>query len=213
MADGLRALVWLALSELAQAPLLVVGMLCDRIHRHWSLWYRPRRGIFQMLKSILLSCGALALAFALTRDAVHAAPPGVTFRGTAQDCSRVGDTLRARHIKVSAFQVSRARPIKAHLDSMSQVNLAGADDEHAAFVHLDSMYVKLQSMVAGTKALARATSAVDGTFALTFSAVDSVLVVGYQPQEDQDFYYSSKVMTGRANRSFVLDMSRGGCGF
>jgi hypothetical protein len=71
-------------------------------------------------------------------------------------------------------------------------------------------------MVAGTKALARATSAVNGTFALTFSPVDSVLVVRYQPQEDQDFYYSSKVMTGQtgqASRSFVLDMSRGGCGF
>jgi hypothetical protein len=81
------------------------------------------------------------------------------------------------------------------------------------FVHPDSMYVKLQSMFAGTKALARATSAVNGAFALTFSAVDSVLVVGYQPQEDQDFYYSSKVMTGQASRSFVLDMSRGGCGF
>lgn len=95
---------------------------------------------------------------------------------------------------------------------MAQVNLNVAN-EHAAFVHLDSMYVKLQSMVAGTKALARATSAVNGTFALTFSPVDSVIVVGYQPQEDQDFYYSSKVMTGQASRTLVLDMSRGGCGF
>jgi hypothetical protein len=166
-----------------------------------------------MLKSILVSCGALAFVVALTRDALYAAPPIVTFSGRAQDCSHVGDTLRAGHIKVSAFQVSRARPIKTHLDSMSKINLAEAADEHAAFVHLDSMYVKLQSMVAGTKALARATSAVDGTFALTFSPVDSVLVVGYQPQEDQDFYYASKVITGKASRSFVLDMSRGGCGF
>jgi hypothetical protein len=168
-----------------------------------------------MLKSLLLSCGALALAVALTRDAVQAAPPTVTFGGTAQDCSHVGDTLRAANINVSAFQVSKARPIKAHLDSMktAQVTLANAANDHAAFVHLDSMYVKLQSMVAGTKALARTTSAVSGTFALTFSPVDSVLVVGYQPQEDQDFYYSSIVMTGRASTSFVLDMSRGGCGF
>jgi len=95
----------------------------------------------------------------------------------------------------------------------AQVTLANAANDHAAFVHLDSMYVKLQSMVAGTKALARATSTVSGTFALTFSPVDSVIVVGYQPQEDQDFYYSSIVMTGRASTSFVLDMSRGGCGF
>jgi hypothetical protein len=52
-----------------------------------------------------------------------------------------------------------------------------------------------------------------GTFSLAFSAVDSLIVVGYQLQEDQDFYYSSKVMTGQASRSFVLDMSRAGCGF
>ena len=166
-----------------------------------------------MLKPLLLSLGVLAFAVSLSHDAVKASPPpSVTFTGTAQDCSRIGDVLLAGHVNVSAFQVSKARPIKAHLDSMAQVNLNAAN-EHAAFVHLDSMYMKLQSMVAGTKALARATSAVNGTFALTFSSVDSVLVVGYQPQEDQDFYYSSKVMTGQASRSFVLDMSRGGCGF
>jgi len=166
-----------------------------------------------MLKPLLFSLGVLAFAVSLSHDAVKASPPpSVTFTGTAQDCSRIGDVLLAGHVNVSAFQVSKARPIKAHLDSMAQVNLNAAN-EHAAFVHLDSMYVKLQSMVAGTKALARATSAVNGTFALTFSSVDSVLVVGYQPQEDQDFYYSSKVMTGQASRSFVLDMSRGGCGF
>jgi hypothetical protein len=166
-----------------------------------------------MLKRLFFSFGVLAVAMGLSHDAVKASlPPSVTFSGTAQDCSRVGATLLAGHVNISAFQVSKARPIKAHLDSMAQVNLTGPD-EHAAFVHLDSMYVKLQSMVAGTKALARATSAVNGTFALTFSPVDSVIVVGYQPQEDQDFYYSSTVMTGRASRSFVLDMSRGGCGF
>jgi hypothetical protein len=149
-----------------------------------------------MLKPLLLSLGVLAFAVSLSHDAVKASPPpSVTFTGTAQDCSRIGDVLLAGHVNVSAFQVSKARPIKAHLDSMAQVNLNAAN-EHAAFVHLDSMYMKLQSMVAGTKALARATSAVNGTFALTFSSVDSVLVVGYQPQEDQDFYYSSKVMTG-----------------
>jgi len=45
----------------------------------------------------------------------------------------------------------------------------------------------------------RKQTGLNGSFALTFSAVDSVLVVGYQPKEDQDFYYSSKVMTGQAS--------------
>ena len=168
-----------------------------------------------MLKSILLSCVALAFCVAGARDTMHAAPPTVTFSGTAQDCSRVGDTLLAGNINVSAFQVSKARPIKAHLDSMktAQAALARATGLHAPFVHMDSMYVRLQTMVTGTKALARATSTVAGTFSLTFSAVDSVLIVGYQPQEDQDFYYSSKILTGTTSKSFVLDMSRGDCGF
>src|SRR6185436_18860873 len=45
----------------------------------------------------------------------------------------------------------------------------------------------------------RKQTGLNGSFALTFSAVDSVLVVGYQPKEDQDFYYSSKAMTGQAS--------------
>jgi hypothetical protein len=168
-----------------------------------------------MLKSLLLGCSALAFAVALTRGPVHSAPRTVTLSGTAQDCSRVGDTLLARHVHIWAFQVSKTRQIMAHLDSMrpARVNLAEPADEHAAFVHLDSMYTTLQSMIAGAKPLARATSAVDGTFRLIFPAVDSVLVIGYEPQEDQDFYYSSKLLAGGVSRSFVLDMSRGGCGF
>ena len=165
------------------------------------------------MKPFMLGVGLLVVAAGLSRNPVEASPPrSVTFIGAAEDCQVVGKVLFAGHVHVSAFQVSKARALKAHLDSMALIRL-DVPDEHAAFVHMDSMYVKLESMLAGTKALARGTSAVNGTFTLTFPPVDSVLVVGYQPQEDQDFYYSSKVMTGQASRSFVLDMSRGGCGF
>jgi hypothetical protein len=167
-----------------------------------------------MLKLSLLVCVACALLVSLIHSAaVASAPTKVTFNGTAQDCQTVGQTLRAAYVNVSAFQLSKARPIKAHLDSMQQVLFPDSGDDGPAFRHLDSMYVSLQTMVASTRALARDTSAVNGTFTLTFAPTDMVLIVGYQPQEDQDFYYSSALLTGHASKSFILDMSRGGCGF
>jgi|SRR4051812_19675219 hypothetical protein len=166
-----------------------------------------------MLKTLFLSFCAFALVLAVINNASGAPPRTVTFTGTAQDCFE-GSVDLASGIQVSAFQLSRARPIKAHLDSMSQITFGGLGDDSVSFARLGAMYTTLQSMVVNnTKALARQTSATDGSFALTFSAVDSVLVVGYQPQEDRDFYYSSKLMTGQSNTTFVLDMSRGACGF
>ena len=165
-----------------------------------------------MLKISLLCLAAFTLVVAGINKAEGAPPPSVTFTGTAQDCF-AGSVDLAGGIKVSAFQLSRARPIKAHLDSMSQITFAGLGDDSASFARLDAMYTTLQSMVIDTRALTRQTSALNGSFSLTFRATDSVLVVGYEPQDDRDFYYSSKVMTGQSNTTFILDMSRGGCGF
>lgn len=165
-----------------------------------------------MLKIPLLCLAAFTLVLAGIKNAAGAPPPSVIFTGTAQDCF-AGSVDLAGGIKVSAFRLSRARPIKAHLDSMSQITFAGLGDDSASFARLDAMYTTLQSMVIDTRALARQTSALNGSFSLTFSATDSVLVVGYEPQDDRDFYYSSKVMTGQSNTTFILDMSRGACGF
>jgi hypothetical protein len=166
-----------------------------------------------MLKISLLGLAALALVLTVINNALGAPPHTVTFTGTAQDCFE-GSVDSASGIKVAAFQLSRARPIKAHLDSMSQITFGGTGDDSVSFARLDAMYTTLQSMVVNnTKALARQTSATNGSFILTFAAVDSVLVVGYQPQEDRDFYYSSKLMAGQSNTTFILDMSRGACGF
>jgi hypothetical protein len=167
-----------------------------------------------MLKLPLFVCVACALLVSLSHGAaVASAPSKVTLNGTAQDCQTVGQVLHAAHVNVSAFQLSKARPIKAHLDSMNQIRFKGDGTDDPAFEHLDSLYVSLQTMVVSTRALARDTSAVNGTFTLTFAPTDMVLIVGYQPQEDQDFYYSSALLTGHASKSFILDMSRGGCGF
>jgi hypothetical protein len=160
---------------------------------------------------VRVTCGLLPLL--ILGAAASSAPTKVTFNGTAQDCATVGQVLRAAHVKVSAFQLSKARPIKAHLDSMQRVLFPDSGDDGPAFTHLDSMYVSLQTMVASTRALARDTSAVNGTFTLTFAPTDSVLIVGYQPQEDQDFYYSSALLAGTTSQSVILDMSRGACGF
>lgn len=166
-----------------------------------------------MLKiSFLFGLALFVVVLAETNDASGAPPRTVTFTGTAQDCFE-GSVDLAGNIKVSAFQLGRARPIKAHLDSMSQISIGRDSTDSAAFARLGTMYTTLQSMVVKTRALARDTSATTGAFSLTFAAVDSVLVVGYQPQEDRDFYYSFKLLTGQSNTTFILDMSRGGCGF
>jgi hypothetical protein len=160
---------------------------------------------------VRVTCGLLPLL--ILGAAASSAPKTVTLDGTAQDCATVGQVLRAAHVKVSAFQLSKARPIKAHLDSMNHIRFKGDGTDGSAFEHLDNMYVLLQKVVGSTRALSRDTSAVNGTFTLNFAPTDSVLIVGYQPQEDQDFYYSSALLAGTTSQSVILDMSRGACGF
>lgn len=53
----------------------------------------------------------------------------------------------------------------------------------------------------------------DGTFSITISPIDSVLVVGYANVEDEPYVWDYKIMPGVVSRSFILDMSRGQCGF
>ena len=57
------------------------------------------------------------------------------------------------------------------------------------------------------------TSAPDGTFSIFISAVDTVLVVGYANMEDEPYVYDYKIMPAVTDMSFILDMSRGQCGF
>jgi hypothetical protein len=87
------------------------------------------------------------------------------------------------------------------------------DFDSTAVPKFDSLMTRLQSLVISTHALARTGSASNGSFTLSFAPVDSVVVVGFEDMEDEPWYYSSKSMSGMANSSFILDMSRGHCGF
>jgi hypothetical protein len=84
-----------------------------------------------------------------------------------------------------------------------------ATHDSLAFKKYDAMEVRLQSLIVKTRALSRKTSAPDGSFTMTFGPVDSVLVTGFADREDEMYYFSYEYLSGRANTSFVLDMSRG----
>jgi hypothetical protein len=138
--------------------------------------------------------------------------PTATFTGTAQDCF-MRKTVPVGNLSISAFKVSNARPLVAHLDSMDKFAGFGIGDDATASAHFDIMQTAMQNMIVSTRALERTTSALDGTFAFTFSPVDSVLVAGFANMEEEPYVYAYKIIHGLADTSFILDMSRGDCGF
>jgi hypothetical protein len=82
-----------------------------------------------------------------------------------------------------------------------------------ATAKFDSLETQMQYMTWHTPIIWHKTSAADGTFSLDMSAVDSVLVLGWMNAEDEPYMYDYKIMPATASTSFILDMSRGGCGF
>lgn len=145
-------------------------------------------------------------------DVTPGPKPTTTFNGTAQTCF-MRKTVPVGSVSIAAFKVSNARPLVAHLDSMDKFAGFGIGDDTTASAHFDIMQTVMQNMIVSTRALERTTSALDGTFAVTFSPVDSVLVAGFANMEDEPYVYAYKIMRGLADTSFILDMSRGDCGF
>lgn len=164
-----------------------------------------------MRKAYLLGFSALALiGVASNRAGSSAALTNVVVSGTAQDCF-AGSIDPVSGVSLAAFQVSAAGPIVAQLDTMRR--FVFVDWDSTAVTRFDSLMSRLQSLVISTHALSRTASGSDGSFSFSFAPVDSVLVVGLEDMEDEPWYYSSKSMSGMANSSFILDMSRGHCGF
>ena len=173
-----------------------------------------------MRKTIPISICLLVCAVSLvhraaygSRKAAHVSlQTNATFSGTAQTCF-MGRTVPVGSVSVSAFKVSTARPLVAHLDSMDRFPGFGIGDDSAAVAQFDAMESQMRTLINGTAALARKTSAEDGTFSIFISSVDSLLVVGYQRKEDEPYVYAYKIMPGLSDTSFILDMSGGDCGF
>jgi hypothetical protein len=148
-------------------------------------------------------CGSLLTLVSLTN---------VTLSGTAKTCFNT-TVHPVSGINVSAFKVSDVRPLVAHLDSMDHFSGFGHGNDEAATTQFDTMEAAMQAMIVNTHALLRKTSAFDGTFAISIAPIDSVLVVGFADMEDEPYVYDYKIMSGMANTAFILDMSRGQCGF
>lgn len=154
--------------------------------------------------------GSVALA-ALAACAFSAANARkVVLSGTAKSCypGQPALIVGVDSVRVSTFQVSKVPTLMASLKTLDTASTRTA----ALFAHTDSLYSTLLSQVNRTTALARATSNTSGAFQVMIAPVDSVLVFGYAHDEDVPFLYSYKILSGRANLSFTLDMSRGGCG-
>jgi len=149
----------------------------------------------------------LATFASLALSAANA--PKVTLSGTAKSCypSKPVVLFGVDSVRISTFQVSQVPTLIASLKTLDTASTRNA----ALFAHADSLYSQVLSRVNSTTPLARATSSSSGTFQVSIAPVDSVLVFGYAYDEDVPFLYSYMTVSGRANLSFTLDMSRGDC--
>jgi hypothetical protein len=158
-----------------------------------------------LTKSIATILVALAAATALpARD------PKVTLSGKAQSC-HPGTPIRLvgiRSVNVSAFQVSKVPTIMVKLKTMDTLTIT----DGASMIRLDTLARQTYRLVNSSTALARAVSDSTGSFKLSIPVTDSVVVYGEGDDPDTPVDQAFKTISGRANSSFVLDMSNGGCG-
>ena len=166
-----------------------------------------------MLKSIWLAALMVCAAGPLVnKSSVAAVKTDVTLSGAAKTCFNTS-IVPVGGVSVGFYDVKHARPLVAHLDSMANFRGFGPDGLDTVATHeFDVLESTMQRMAATTKAIARRTSAGDGSFSATISPVDSVLVLGYENMEDEPYVYAFKTMSGVRSSTFILDMSRGQCG-
>ena len=129
--------------------------------------------------------------------------PSVVLTGAAKDCQ--GRTyVQVPGVTVAAFSPTKNRKMVDLLKSMDTAVFV--DGDTAAMTRFGSQYSQLVGLVTASTALARATSSSTGDFSLTIAALDSALVVGYADVEDEPYYYTYRMVGGRANSVFALDM-------
>lgn len=158
-----------------------------------------------MIKPIAVILAALATVTAFTASA-----PKVTLSGKAQSC-HPGTPIRLvgiRSVNVSAFQVSKVPTIMLNLKTMDTLTIT----DGTSMIRLDTLARQTYRLVNSSTALARAVSDSTGSFKLIIPVTDSVVVYGEGDDPDTPVDQAFKTMSGRANSSFVLDMSNGGCG-
>lgn len=160
---------------------------------------------------MIKSSAAVLAAFAAAT--VFAAAPTVTLTGKAQSC-HPGMPIRlvgVRDVDVSAFRVSSVPSLMAYLKAFDSTGAASPVTTEALMMRLDTLSTMADRIARSSKALARAVSDSLGNFKLRIPVTDSVLIYGLGHDEDDTFPEVYMTMSGRASRSFVLDMAHGGC--
>jgi hypothetical protein len=170
--------------------------------------------VFPQVRSILLA-GASILCLSgsslWAQGAGTDLPKNFVISGAVQDCWG-GAPITIRSVKVLVFEVAKSRPVLNQLVKMERL-LREADSAHYTerltrfFLEYDS----LLPLVERTRPLVRTLTDSVGTFRVTFSPVDSVLLFAYAELEDEPTYYQYKIMRARPDTSLVIDMSKGGC--
>lgn len=134
--------------------------------------------------------------------------PNVVLTGSAKDC--LGrQYVQVPGVNVGAFNPTKNKKIVDLLKSMDTA--VYVDGDTAYMTRFEAKYADLVNLTTNATALARATSDSTGNFALSVTALDSALVIGYRDSEDMPNYYSYRMVGARANSTFYLDMSRGDC--
>ena len=159
--------------------------------------------------TMLTKSFAFIAAACATAAVVAASAPKVTLTGKAQSC-HPGTPLRLVGIpgvNVSAFQVSKVPALMTKLKQMDTTTIANG----VWPVRLDTLAKQADSLVNNSVALVRAVSDSTGTFKLLIPVTDSVVVYALAHNVDDPFNQFYTTMSGRVNKSFVLDLSEGGC--
>jgi hypothetical protein len=154
---------------------------------------------------VLKSSFILAAAFVL----IGASAGKVVLSGTAQSCSggKPPVTVGVKGISLSAFNTTKVPSLVTLLRGMDTATFP----DSVAMAQFTTKYNQMVSLTNSSTALVRTTSGSTGAFSVSISPIDSVLIVGFANDEGQPFYYNYKIVCGRSNASFVLDMSRGDC--
>lgn len=150
---------------------------------------------------------ALILLAAFGLIGATAAP--VVLSGTTQGCTggKPVITVGVGKVSVGAFNKTKVASLVTLLRTMDTTT-ASTSTGMTTFV---GKYRQMISLTNTSTAIARVTSDSSGKFSVSTSPVDSVLFVAYADNEDQPVYYSYRMVGGRSNSSFVMDMSRGIC--
>lgn len=159
---------------------------------------------------MLIKSMSFFLAIFAAVTVLAAGAPKVTLSGKAQTC-HPGTPIRllgSRGVNISAFQVSKVPLLMSKLKTMDTTTIVN----EASMLRLDTLSIAADSLANSSTALLRVVSDSLGSFKLSIPVTDSVLVYALGHDEDDPVNQTFITISGRADRSFIIDMSHGGCG-